>query len=247
MKLTFVVPALFLAIPVLADGVLPCVPDTAANYMFPGFSCTEGNLPDQFTVKQVNWDGSFGTVNVTPAQVLLSPATSPGQFGLDFSGAGGSNPFSIRGTQTIEAQFAYTLDPRPPILNGMSLTLNSGGSASPIRPDVFATTDPLPFAKITALICPGDTWAGGCLHPTEPFIDLQVDTTTGILFDSVNFKKPVSEVGVILKVDVEARGGSISIAGAGTTVSAVPETGYADLAFAGLAALLALGYRRLRA
>jgi hypothetical protein len=249
MKLTFVVLALFLAIPVLADGVLPCVPETATNYMVSGFTCTEGNLPDQFTVKNVSWDGHFGTVKVTPDQVLLSPATSPGEFGLDFSGAGGSNPFSISGAQTIKAQFAYTLDPRPPILNGIGLSVSSSGGAASIRPGAFGPVSPIPFAKLTALICPGDTWADGCLHPAEPFIVLHVDTSTGTLFDNADFKEPVSTVGVIVGLDMEAKGSStiFSIAGAGTTVSSVPEPGPADLACCGLAALLALGYCRLRA
>jgi hypothetical protein len=240
MKLTFVVLALFLAIPALADGILPCIPDTAANYIAQG-SCTE----DPFILKNFAWNGTLGTVKVSPDQVDLVPTAVPGQFGLNFQGTDDTNPFSITGAQTIKALFAYTIDPRPPIL-GATVTLSPTGSAAPIRPGAFAPADPPAFADITAFICAGDTFADNCAKGVEPIIVLTVDTRT-VLDVSVDFAQPVNVVGIIMNLDMEANGGSISIKGGGTSVEPAPEPGSAALGLSGLGILLALGYRRLRA
>lgn len=240
MKPTFVLLALVLAIPAVADTISPCVPDTAANYIAQG-ACTE----DPFILKNFAWNGTFGTVVVTPEQVDLIPPS--GAIGLSFQGAPGPNPFSVSGTQTITAVFDYTIDPRPPIINGATLTLSPTGSAAPTRSGVFASTAGVPFADLTALVCVGDTFsADACKNGIEPPLVLTVDTRTS-LQASVDFAQPVSVVDFIITLKMQANGGSISIIGGGTTAETIPEPGSAALALSGMGALLALAYRRSRA
>jgi len=240
MKPLIVVLALFIAIPALADGILPCKSDTVANYILQG-SCTE----DPFILKNFAWNGTFGSVKVDPTQVDFVPTSTPGQFGLSFTGAGGPNPFSVSGNQTISAVFGYTIDPRPPILNGVTLSLSPSSPLAAVTPGTFATIDPNPFAGITADICVGDTFTKDkCTTGIEPPVHLSVDTTT--LQASVDFPQSVNVLDFILTLTMQANGGSISINGGGTAASSVPEPGSAALALSGVAALLALGIRRFR-
>ena len=222
--------AILSVIPAFAAPI-SCAPDTAANYIANG-SCAES----PFILKNFAWNsfsgGSF--VKVTPAQVFLTPTSSAGVFGLGFQGVPGNpNPFNISGNQEIFASFDYTIDPRPPILNGMTVTLNanspSGGG----------------FAKITTLVCVGDTFAHSCANGIDlaPIVvqDFGDGDPRNILSVNVDFPS-VNIVDIQMILDMEANGGISEITGGGSAAqsSATPEPASAGLALAGLAAMLVI-------
>jgi hypothetical protein len=239
MKPIFLVLLLVIGMSAFGDTIA-CVPDTASNYQAQG-SCTE----DPFILKNFSWNGGFGTVPVPASHVYLVPQAGGGLFGLNFQGVPGMpNPFSITGDQTIDALFAYTIDPRPPILNGMTVTITpTTASSAPLRG--LAADGAVPFANITTFVCAGDTFADSCDHGTN--LKLVVDTRT-VLTTNVDFPTPVNVVDILMELTMQANGGSIAIIGGGTAAqAAVPEPGSAVLALSGLAALIGLGVRRSRA
>ncbi len=236
MKRVLVVLTILTGISAVASPIA-CAPDTAANYIAAG-SCTES----PFLLKNFAWNSSSGGnyVPVKPGDVELVPTNSTGQFGLSFEGVPGSpNPFDISGSQKIYATFDYTIDPRPPILNGMSVTLNatspSGGG----------------FAIYTTLVCAGDTFANSCKNGTtlQPIIlaDYGDNDPRNVLFVNVDFPTGVNVVDIRTTLDMQANGGISEITGAGTAAQAIPEPASAALALSGLAGLIGLGWRRLRA
>jgi hypothetical protein len=237
MKTLLPLVAIFSAVSALA-GTISCAPDTAANYIANG-SCTEA----PFILKNFTWNsfsgGSF--VKVTPGQVFLTPTSSAGAFGLSFQGVPGNpNPFNISGNQEIFASFDYTIDPRPPILNGMTVTLNanspSGGG----------------FAKITTLVCVGDTFADSCAKGTDlaPIVvqDFGHGDPRNVLSVNVDFPS-VNIVDIQMILDMEANGGISEITGGGTAAqsSNTPEPASAGFALTGLAAMLVVVRRRRQA
>jgi hypothetical protein len=239
MKHVFVV-ALFITIPALAGPVLaPCAVDTAANYVAQG-SCSE----NPFVLKNFAWNGGFGSVPVSANNVDLVPATGSGQFGLGFQGAVGvPNPFNIGDGQTISAELDYTIDPRPPILNGFTLSLNpgSGTDAAPFA-GPLGFSGVAGFATLTAFVCVGDTLADSCKNGVN-LPKIVVDTRTALVAN-VDFT-PTNIVDIHMILDMT---GPISIVGGGTTVqSTTPEPGSLALALSGGGALLFLAYRRRQA
>jgi hypothetical protein len=230
--------AILCGLPAAADTIA-CAPDTAANYIA-NVSCTEGTEPDQFVLKNFAWDSSSGGnfVNVPSSQVFLTPSASPGVFGLGFQGAPGNpNPFNISGSQEIYAIFDYTIDPRPPILNGMTVTMNanspSGGG----------------FAKITARVCVGDTFADSCENGVAlaPIVvqDFGSGDPRNVLSVNVDFPG-VNIVDIQMILDMQANRGISEITGGGTAAqTGVPEPASAALALAGIATML-VSFRRRR-
>ncbi len=218
-----------------AAATINCAPDTAANYITNG-SCLES----PFVLKNFSWNSFSGGnfVNVRPGQVFLTPNASAGVFGVSFQGVPEApNPFNISGNQEIYATFAYTIDPRPPILNGLTVNLSAnspsnGGSA-----------------KITTLVCVGDTFADSCAHGTDlaPIVvqDFGDGDPRNILSVNVDFPN-VNIVDIQMILDMQANGGISEIGGGGTAAQTgtTPEPASAGLAFAGIAAMLVIVRRR---
>ncbi len=68
-----------------------------------------------------------GGVTVNPADVTVTPQASGGTFGLDFS----STKFFVEGDNNIIYLLDYTIDPPPPVIDRMSMRLNSHSPNAP--------------------------------------------------------------------------------------------------------------------
>jgi hypothetical protein len=200
-----------------------CGTASAAVYADLPEGCTVG----LFTLKNVAWSSVSGEgyVAVNASDVIVSPMMA----GSDVRVAFYSTAFSVTGFNRILGFFDYTLDPPPPILDDLNLSLDAN---SPVAPG---------YAIITANVCPGELFRQGCRTALPPLVlqHFGAGNPNNVLSRSIQFPQPVNLIDVRITVDLNANGGSSQINGvvadAGTTVPE-PSTGMM-LAGAGAAVL----------
>jgi len=232
----------FAGVCAFATPTTPCPTATVeyylANFHTKDTACYEGALPDDFvTIHVKHWSSSTGQApgggeyrEVLPSEVLLTPSNTPGLFGLSFT----SDAFSVTGFDRILALFDYTIDPRPPILSGTTLSMQT---STPVFPGT---------ATITANLCLGQEFGPGCEN--QRTLEVFHFGNTADLVDSVTFS-PVQLVDLRITIDLRANGASSSIRGGTsgvTTGAVVPEPGSVGFVMGGLGALLAIRRRRPR-
>jgi hypothetical protein len=204
-------------------GELPCGTSTLDGYTANATGCTLGG---EFSVSSFTFTASAGAplsasdITVTPTVTTVSGTI----INIDFNFSG---DFSNPTANPIEYTFDYILDPRPPVINGSSISLDPSG-------------------VLTESICAGGTFSGANCIPASAFKSVLV--ATGELPNaSTAFPMGVSMVEYHIVLDLQpgdSAGGfdSGSVTGLGAETG-IPEPGAGGLAAAGLIALLAFGSR----
>lgn len=215
----------------------PCAPDSAFDYTtgIQAQPCDVGTGANQMSLFNVIWTSKSkaNDKSVDPKNVLLTPLVdATGHFlGLGFSAEPG-NPglFEVDSSHMIEATLQWFIDPRTPILDGFSVSIDP----------------PFGFAQITATAFYG--------VKTEDFVPpTHLDSSTVTVFvhpdgttvpdASFKFLAPANWVEVFMDITIGDQQHPSGIDGGGGTVSitgAVPEPatfGIAGLALTGLLAL----------
>lgn len=206
-----------------------CAPASVASYITQNEGCTLG----LFTLKNFAWSSvsDDGYVPVSATEVFVTPGATTGNVQVSFN----SSAFEVFGNDKILAFLDYVIDPAPPILDDLDLSLDAN---SPVAPG---------NAKITADLCIGDFFINSCRNGfvrTLVVQNLGDGNPANVSFASVKFPRPVNLVDVRTTIELNANGASSQIDGYGTTSSTVPEPGTALAGAVAVALLLAA--RRLR-
>ena len=210
---------------VIPPGATPCGTSSLDAYVALGeIGCSLGGVFDSNTFTFTASAGaplSASDITVTPTVTTVGGTIIDINF--NFSG-----DFSNHTSGPIEYTFDYILDPRPPVINGSSISLDPSG-------------------VLTENICAGGVFNGSTCLPDTAFTSILV--ATGSLPNaSTAFPTGVSIVDYHIVLDLQpgdSAGGfdSGSVTGLGAGDTTVPEPGAGPLASAGLIGLLAFGAR----
>lgn len=206
-------------------GINPSAAPCPSSFRLSAFigSSVGCNLGGEFNVSEFDFTASAGApLNALDITVTPSVTTVSGNIimiDLNFSTTGG---FTNAGEAPIQYTFDYIIDPRPPVIQGASISLDPGG-------------------MLTENICAGGVFSGSLCTPSGAFNSTLVATTL-LPNASTAFPASVSTVDYHIVLDLPAgasAGGfdSGSITGLGDATDA-PEPSSTLLAGSGLLGLL---------
>lgn len=232
--------ALLLAVVACASlAAAPCTSGPLSTYAVGGFTCTI----DQFTFQDFYFGVGAYSTGYTPigaSDITVAPALSVGVngavLGLSFS----STLFSVSGSEFVNYQIRYNIDPPPDVIIETDDQLNTN---TPVAPG---------YVDIITKVCVGGLWGG---TPPLSFCDITSGirtlhvfhngTPTGTVqaFDSTSFPG-VHVLGIDNYIALYAMGSSSSFTGITNSTTATPEPAAGAFVIFGLGLLAA---RRLRA
>lgn len=201
----------------------PCAAGTLADYIaLQSTGCSVGLI--------VLRDFSFDVISATgepviagPNDVSVIPVPGAGEYGLTYS----SPVFAVTAGQSVSYLLNYTIDPSPPIIRGLNLTLST---QSPVAPGV---------ASISEEACIGAGFIGAlCPAGTPMSLDVFDNGVTSSLGAFLEFA-PVGVVGITTTISLDAsQGGSADFENFTGSATVVPEPSSGVMAIGGILFLL---------